>query len=151
MKYLNIAFLIGWCLLIFALSSEDAVTSTNTSNNFVINCSVAVENFFNIDIDADYIISNYFVYIRKSAHFFIFLILGMLVSNVTKDYKKKNIIFYAIFFCFLYAVSDELHQLFLNGRTAKVTDIFIDSCGAICGILIYYLINRKNFKKYDIV
>jgi VanZ family protein len=40
-------------------------------------------------------------------------------------------------FCVLYAVSDEVHQLFVPGRGAQVTDVLIDNAGAFVGIGIY--------------
>lgn len=39
--------------------------------------------------------------------------------------------------CIVYAVSDEIHQLFVPGRGAQVKDVMIDSTGAFAGIIIY--------------
>lgn len=36
-----------------------------------------------------------------------------------------------------YAATDEFHQLFVEGRSGKVTDVLIDGCGALCGILVF--------------
>ncbi|MFP5109854.1 VanZ family protein [Neobacillus sp. C211] len=49
--------------------------------------------------------------------------------------------------CVLFAVSDEFHQLFVAGRGAQVKDVFIDSAGAIVGIVIYGIVNRFLSKK----
>ena len=49
-------------------------------------------------------------------------------------------------FTLLYAISDEIHQIF-SGRGPRVTDVLIDFSGAVCGILlihgIAYLIARR--------
>ena len=44
--------------------------------------------------------------------------------------------------CVLYAISDEVHQLFVPGRGAQVKDVFIDSAGAIVGVGLYLIISR---------
>ena len=35
-----------------------------------------------------------------------------------------------------YAVSDEIHQMFVPGRSCEIRDILIDSAGVACGVLI---------------
>ena len=44
--------------------------------------------------------------------------------------------------CVLYAISDEVHQLFVPGRGAQVKDVLIDSAGAIVGVGLYLVICR---------
>ena len=41
------------------------------------------------------------------------------------------------------AVSDEVHQIFIPGRTAKVLDTFIDGAGSLVGITIYSIYQSK--------
>ncbi len=36
----------------------------------------------------------------------------------------------------LYAATDELHQLFVQGRSGQVSDVILDSAGAIAGLLV---------------
>ena len=43
----------------------------------------------------------------------------------------------------LYACTDEFHQLFVDGRSAQVTDVLIDSVGALSGVLLTLLIYRR--------
>ena len=47
---------------------------------------------------------------------------------------------------FLYAASDELHQIFVPLRTALVTDVFIDTSGGAAGLIILWLLG-KIFKR----
>lgn len=44
---------------------------------------------------------------------------------------------FSLVFCILYAISDEVHQVFVPGRGAQVTDVLIDSFGAFIGIGMY--------------
>jgi len=45
----------------------------------------------------------------------------------------------AWFLAIVYAFSDEFHQSFVSGRGARVTDVMIDSIGALIGLVIYRL------------
>ena len=36
----------------------------------------------------------------------------------------------------IYAISDEIHQLFVPGRSGQVRDVLIDSAGSLLGIII---------------
>lgn len=52
-------------------------------------------------------------------------------------------IIFSLLICILYAISDEIHQVFVPGREAQVKDVIIDSGGAAVGIGVYLIINRK--------
>jgi len=66
-------------------------------------------------------------------HFSIFFLLGFffLISI-----KRKNILI-GILILFIYAISDEIHQLFVPGRSFSIIDIFTDFLGiTISGIIL---------------
>ena len=48
---------------------------------------------------------------------------------------------------FLYALSDELHQLFVPGRQAALTDVVIDTAGILLALLLVRLLQYANFRK----
>ena len=75
--------------------------------------------------------------IRKCAHFSLYLCLGALVS-LTAGRRKVLSIGSAgtMIFCFLYAVSDEIHQHFVPGRSCEFRDVMIDTSGALTGMLL---------------
>ena len=60
------------------------------------------------------------------------------------------VIIIPIVVAFVYACSDEFHQLFIDGRSSEFTDVLIDTCGAILGVLIinliFKIIKKKNKK-----
>ena len=78
--------------------------------------------------------------VRKIAHFSEFGLLGVLSTawlfhvdsrrSALKRWVKVGI---CAVFCLLYAVSDEVHQIF-SGRGPAVTDVLIDTWGALTGI-----------------
>lgn len=78
--------------------------------------------------------------IRKLAHYLEFTALGASLSFAlffTFNRRKPLHTFAA---GFLYAASDEFHQLFVDGRAGRVFDVFIDSLGVFSGILFFYAV-----------
>lgn len=79
--------------------------------------------------------------IRKGAHFLEFAVLAVLVFFLVKSYNLpfKMCILIALGYCLLFAISDEIHQLFVEGRRGMVLDVVLDFCGSFVGVLICYL------------
>lgn len=63
-------------------------------------------------------------------------------SHCQLSYKK--IYLFSIMSTFLYACSDEIHQLFINGRAGQVTDVCIDTLAAFIALSIIYIIKKRN-------
>ena len=61
--------------------------------------------------------------------------------NVVYEYKiKKNKeIIVSLIIGNIYSITDEVHQYFIDGRSASVLDIGIDTLGVITGIFICLL------------
>jgi len=55
----------------------------------------------------------------------------------TTDKTLKQKILYSISFGGGYAVTDEIHQLFVPDRSGRILDVGIDTLGVITGVLIY--------------
>jgi len=45
--------------------------------------------------------------------------------------------------CGLYALSDEVHQIFVPGRAFEVGDLLLDGAGIACGLAIVWLVRRR--------
>jgi len=93
-------------------------------------------------------------YIRKLAHFFLFFLLGLFFMTATSvsmnDKKAKDILFLTVLVCFIYAVSDEVHQIFVDGRSFQVLDILLDLCGSFFGGgMIFLLAVNTNWIRRD--
>ena len=58
-----------------------------------------------------------------------------------------KVILLAFLICGLYAISDEIHQLYVQGRSGQVSDVLIDSSGALVGILSIVAIRSWLIKK----
>ena len=89
------------------------------------------------------------VLIRKSAHAFEFLVLALLLGWVLSEYEISSwkLICFTMLGVLLYAASDEFHQLFVEGRTARLFDVMIDCIGGLIGILLFGMVRR--LKKKD--
>lgn len=77
--------------------------------------------------------------VRKAAHATEYAILGALVMmrcRYQTGWRRNRIWLTAWGISILYAVTDEIHQSFVPGRACMVTDVMIDSAGALAGILL---------------
>ena len=87
--------------------------------------------------------------VRKIAHFMVYLLWGGLLSALVYLYglsraKQALIVLSA---GFIYACSDEFHQLFIPGRGAQWSDVFLDFSGVAAGLVIFWLISRFVHKR----
>ena len=61
--------------------------------------------------------------------------------------KFRKEMFLPWFIAALYAASDEIHQLFVPGRSGQLSDVILDSAGALAGVaaftVLWWLINRR--------
>ena len=82
--------------------------------------------------------------VRKSAHFFEYFLLGGLALLSFGSFLRRALISLpiAVAVCAGFAMSDEVHQHFVPGRAMTMGDVLIDSCGAILGIILFFLIAR---------
>ena len=130
-KMLSLILVIIWMIFIFVMSSFDSVDSGEQSN-FIVNIFSGLFGIKNTTLLS-------FI-IRKMAHFTEYFILGILMKNVMDNYGKRTCFVFVI--CFIYAISDEMHQVFVPGRCFKILDIFIDSLGSLMGIFILKKIKK---------
>lgn len=135
-----------WMLLIFYLSHQPGAASSELSSGVTDAIIKFASSFIpSADFNLDFL--EHFV--RKNAHFFAYFILGVFVLNALSRGKRMTVFKagMALTICMLYAISDELHQYFIPGRSAEVRDVLIDSSGALTGILIFLLIKRRSKMK----
>ncbi len=103
-----------------------------------------IKVLLSIGIDANSIfgqLANFIV--RKCAHFLEYMILAILYFNVAKLYfDKKIVIISTIVFVFVYACSDEFHQLFVLGREGAFRDVLIDTFGGTTALLLRMVLKK---------
>ncbi len=79
--------------------------------------------------------------IHKLAHVVVYILLFLTSIRAFKNLK------YALIFTIFYAVTDEIHQMFVKTRTSSFTDMMIDSISAYAA----YLFIEKYYKKLPII
>lgn len=146
-KKILLPILVFICMIsIFCFSNQNAEKSQSLSDEVAIKTleiKSEVTKKEVTQIEKESFIKNSRVWIRKSAHFTIFFLLGILVYLTFKSYNIKHAILFSVLFCFLYACTDEFHQLFVNKRTAQILDVLIDTSGSISGIALVYVLKLK--------
>ena len=125
--------------VIFGFSNQDGQTSGGTSRKVarkIVEIFPTTKN--KSEQEKENIVENMQPVIRKLAHFSIYTLVGISMMTFMETFsistRKKVIV--SLIVGALYATSDEIHQLFIPGRTAAVTDVLIDTFGVAVGILI---------------
>ena len=78
--------------------------------------------------------------LRVTAHFCEFALLGAVSVLHVSVCSSKNVYIPSGIFGVLYAVSDEVHQIFVPGRTFQFSDIMTDCLGVFGGLLFCLII-----------
>jgi VanZ family protein len=77
-------------------------------------------------------------------HLFAYLIFGLtLIYGIYKSVNLSSIKEFLILFSCgsVYAITDEIHQYFVPGRTCDIFDILADITGIVLSYFIFYLLN----------
>lgn len=131
--------------LVFGFSAQDATESSGLS--------LRIASLFSDDVKTQHFFEPY---IRKLAHFSEYGMGGALVLSLFSTFRLNEIrqILFSTCIGIIYASTDEIHQLFVPGRTGKLIDVIIDSLGFITGLCflklcieIYKKINKREI--YD--
>ncbi len=132
-------FLPSICLmiLIFSFSQQTGTESSHFSTEIMI----WIQNHLHIPI-TEFII-------RKVAHMteYALLALSLYYGFSHIQHSQYHVSFFTIFITFLYACTDELHQLFISGRAGQLTDVMIDTCGGILAVVFIVLIKQCQKRK----
>lgn len=85
--------------------------------------------------------------VRKTAHFYNFALLGFLLATIDRLMRNraKMSVGFAVFGLFS-AMLDELHQYFVPGRSAQISDVLIDFSGVLFGFCLLAIFWEICFK-----
>jgi len=80
-----------------------------------------------------------------SAYFILAILLFLTLLFQQKiSLAKKRVAAYALIICSLYGMLDEVHQIFIPGRSAELLDFVADACGALLGVLLMNYLVKKS-------
>ncbi len=150
-RTVSVILLILNMLLIFSLSAQEASESDELSDGFTYKVFSAFYPEFNEMTESEQAqtIAEVSFPIRKAAHFSIYCLLGVFsfmtfISYTSLSFGIRAVMSFLL--CVMYASSDEIHQLFVKGRSGEARDVIIDSLGALLSIAVLSLITLKTEK-----
>lgn len=132
---------------IFLFSCENAEESSDTSGFFVnIITNIFSKKFNSMSLaEQTAFLDNISHIVRKTAHFTIYAALGFFSSLTVGRRRIANWDSLGVIgFCFFYACTDELHQYFVPERACMFTDVLLDTCGGLAGMLISFIFIRNS-------
>lgn len=160
-RMILIIFLIGIFTTIFGFSNQNSEVSGGISKKvteYIVKFFPSIEK--NSEIKKQEIMNKLEKIIRKIAHFSIYTLVGLLLMGLMKTYKIKEIdqVGLSMIIGIIYASTDEIHQAFIPGRSAQLTDVMLDSIGVLTGVFIVMLlleiirrIKKNRYNNIDIM
>lgn len=134
-KYIGIALVVAIVLTIIYFSRQPGVVSA-TQSSYVRDTIPKV-----IDVSGGIKRQVFRIHLRKSAHFFLYALLGLFIGFSLKKYRVKSI-FFTLIGILLFALSDEYHQTFIPGRSGELRDVGIDFLGGTAGIILAGILRK---------
>ena len=135
-KAISVILLGAVMITIFCLSHQDSTDSAEVSGSVVS----WLYELLKIDLPDGTV--------RTIAHGCEYAALGFLMLNALRSFKQNFSPILSVLLSFFYAVTDEIHQLFVPGRAFQLVDLAVDLTGIILGtaafiILVKIIKNRK--------
>lgn len=135
------ALVVVWAVFIFYMSAHSG-NDLNEGTDFVARVKQWLNalqmQLFGADIDL----------VSSIAHFCEYTVFGVLLAHAFSGFTRLHdrqgiVIMLAIVLASVYAVTDEIHQIFVPDRVCDVADWIIDVCGATLGSLLWSLTARR--------
>ena len=149
-KIIKIILIVSWMMFIFHMSHQPASVSAGQSGR-LINMLINIPVIGNVVSPILTSSIGEFV-IRKSAHMFLYFILAILTFKLVyrkeKDFNNKIIIkklLISLAIVFIYACTDEFHQLFISGRSGEFRDVMVDTVGGGIGLCIMWIYTKMRY------
>lgn len=144
--------LVGWMIAIFCFSAQPSEESTQLSGRVGYRVVDTADKVFRMEWSMQemlFLAEKLDFPIRKAAHMTEYAILAVLsfVFYGTMEKKEKQCYLFALATAVVYACSDEIHQLFVPGRSGQIRDIGIDVAGAVIGLLMLLAV-RKTYRNH---
>lgn len=143
-SYLKILSFIPTLLImsmIFSFSAQDSGESSSLSAEVATRFITLIDQLLALDLtnaQSLQAVEHIHTIIRKVGHFGEYFLLGasLLIPLYTLyRIRGKRVFLITLCFCILFATTDEIHQLFVDGRCGSPKDVLIDTTGALTGIL----------------
>lgn len=139
---------VGWLAVIFSLSAETAEASSQRSQELIKH----FYNIFHTEVNEGFVrgcahiceftLLSVLAYIAMFATNHIQTRLDQLEMRFLDKLKNDNEVYIAVslWITALSASADEYHQIFVDGRSADLFDVFLDMCGAVIVMAIIRIV-----------
>jgi VanZ family protein len=135
-----------WTGMLFYFSSQTAPESTALSGK-TIRALLAIfkpEFLTMTALQQTQLVAGLQHLVRNTAHFLSYFLLAILCMSALRQHHlqqgQQNAI--ALLICMGYALTDEIHQLFVAGRAFEFTDLGVDLSGTMTGLFLVLLVRR---------
>lgn len=150
-KYLALLPTLLWMALIFYMSSKNGEASASMSGKLAEVLTTFFERIRNDSMAGQTVFLERIEYlIRKLAHMteygVLFLWICFAVKYLSEKTNKGYQYLLSMLFTFFYACTDEIHQLFVNGRYGSTFDVMIDMIGAVIALLCLLAFQDKKWR-----
>ena len=150
-----------WMIRIFDFSAADASVSGTVSRSMSYNLIEKISRHLDLGWDEEKIeavAGPVEKYLRKAAHMYEYAVMSVLWCIALDAWKYVGVAVHpepdtddrrkhpgikefirpgiVLFVCLIYAVSDEFHQIFVDGRSGEIRDVCLDFGGAVIGVLL---------------
>lgn len=154
LRWVTGAAAIAWMMVIFSASAQTGSDSGGMSRTVADGLLSAWSALTGASFEGaarDAAIEALQLPIRKGAHMAEYALLAVLAFAHLLTYRRWARMEVAALgkpaalawaFATLYAATDEFHQLFVPARAGMVTDVLVDSAGALIGVLLAWLVLR---------
>ena len=127
-KIFSAIFMIAVMVTIFILSAQNSTESAETSGTLIS----WLDRLFELGISQDTI--------RTAAHFCEYAGLGFSVINFLYAFRNVLSPILSVIIALGYALTDEIHQIFVPGRAFQLIDLTVNFFGILLGIGVFTLI-----------
>lgn len=158
LRIILLILLLSLMATIFVFSHQPADVSSQVSGGLIYRfLNFLVSGFDSLtESEKTQMVGDLQYIVRKGAHACSYATMGVISMGLmaTFNFKKRGLTAaFALLITLLYSISDEVHQLFVEGRSGQVSDVILDSCGAILGIAVvsfFIWIARKRRQRRNV-
>ncbi len=126
-RIILLILIIIWAVVVYSLSNQSGTESSGVSRKVA-----------EVIFKEEKMVEKAEPAIRKTAHFSEYSVGGVLFYMLfsTYNFSKNKRMFISLGLGIWYAALDEIHQLFIPGRSGSIRDVCIDSAGFLFGIIL---------------
>lgn len=119
-------------VLLFLFSGQNGTESSAISQGLASN----ILEFFHLQLTSTQSATFHYL-LRRAAHFGLFALLGFGLMALLHNVSLSTAFLLTTLLSMAIGAANEYHQLLGDGRTARLTDVVLDTAGAIAGCLLY--------------